>query len=195
LNLQAGQKAIRAIARGEMRTTDCIMATPRGGDTEPTRGSVECVRPAMDTGEVGMMRDAVTVIGETETYRVRHERTTEKLGKVAEKLTVTETPIKETNEHERMTEMKTETQRETQELKEITETREMEQVEGNELNETKDKEHTHVELVRDNEVEHGECFVTQCEQQDSLLKEQREKIRSLEADRDEVSPVGPNEIE
>jgi len=31
--------------------------------------------------------------------------------------------------------------------------------------------------------------------QDGLLKEQREKIRSLEADRDEVSPVGPNEVE
>ena len=37
--------------------------------------------------------------------------------------------------------------------------------------------------------------MTRCEQQDSLLKEQREKIRSLEADRDEVSPVGPNEVE
>ena len=37
--------------------------------------------------------------------------------------------------------------------------------------------------------------MTRCEQQDSLLQEQREKIRSLEADRDEVSPVGPNGVE
>ena len=34
-----------------------------------------------------------------------------------------------------------------------------------------------------------------CEQQDSLLKEQREMLSSLEADRDEVSPIGPNEVE
>ena len=71
----------------------------------------------------------------------------------------------------------------------------MEQVEGNELNETKDKEHTHMELVRGDGVELVKCFVTRCEQQDSLLKEQRETVCSLEADRDEVSPIGPNEVE
>ena len=37
--------------------------------------------------------------------------------------------------------------------------------------------------------------MTRCEQQDSLLQEQREKIRSLEADCDDVSPIGPNEVE
>ena len=30
-----------------------IMAAPHGSDTEPTRGSVECVRTAMETGKVG----------------------------------------------------------------------------------------------------------------------------------------------
>ena len=47
----------------------------------------------------------------------------------------------------------------------------------------------------DKGVELEECLVTQCEQQDGLLEEQGEEIRSLEADRDEVSPVVPNEVE
>ena len=37
--------------------------------------------------------------------------------------------------------------------------------------------------------------MTRCEQQDSLLKEQRETLCSLEADCDEVSPIEPNEVE
>ena len=119
----------------------------------------------METGEVETTSDAATINGEM--CRVRHEGTTEKL-------------------------TETKSQEETEIINEVTETEKS--IEGDELNETKD-EHTHVELVRDNEVEHGECFETRCEQQDSLLKEQREKIRSLEADRDEVSPVGPNEVE
>jgi len=49
--------------------------------------------------------------------------------------------------------------------------------------------------VVDNGVELGECVVFWCEQQDSLLKEQRETLCSLEADRDEVGPVEPNEME
>ena len=52
-----------------------IMAAPCGRDTEPTRGSVECVRPAMDTGKVGT-RNAVTIIRET--CRTRHVKVTEK---------------------------------------------------------------------------------------------------------------------
>ena len=53
----------------------------------------------------------------------------------------------------------------------------------------------HIELGGDNGVELVECVETRCKRQDGLLKEPREKIRSLEADRDEVSPVGPNEVE
>jgi len=34
-----------------------------------------------------------------------------------------------------------------------------------------------------------ECLETRCKGQDGLLQEQRERIRSLEADRDQVSPV------
>ena len=49
--------------------------------------------------------------------------------------------------------------------------------------------------MRDNGGELGECFVTRCEQQDSLLQEQGETLCSLEADSDEVSPVMPNEVE
>ena len=37
--------------------------------------------------------------------------------------------------------------------------------------------------------------MTWCEQQDSLLQEQRETQCPLEADRDEVGPIVPNEIE
>ena len=55
-----------------------------------------------------------------------------------------------------------------------TETRESEEVED-EVNKVID-EHTHIELVGDNEVELGECFVTRCEQQDSLLKKRGETI-------------------
>ena len=125
---------------------------------------MECVRPAMETGKVGA-RDAVTIIGETETCRARHERTTEKLKEVTEKLTVTETRIiKETrgeiNEREGTTEKVTETQREKQDYG------------------TKD-EHTQVELRGDNGVEIGECVMTRCEQQDSLLKEQGETLCPL----------------
>ena len=56
-------------------------------------------------------------------------------------------------------------------------------------------EHTQVEIGGDNEVEHGECFVTRCEHQDSLPREQRERISSLEVDCDQVSPVKPSEVE
>ena len=76
LNLQAGQEAMRTGVRG-------IMAAPRGRATEPTRGSANCVRPAMETGKVEGTSD-VTIDGETETCRVRHEGTTEKLKEVME---------------------------------------------------------------------------------------------------------------
>ena len=82
LSLQAGQEAIRAIARGEMRTMDCKMAAPRGGATEPTRGSANCIRPAMETGEVRTTSDATTIDGET--CRTRHEGTTEEPKEVTE---------------------------------------------------------------------------------------------------------------
>ena len=74
-----GMKGIMAIVRDETRTVEYKMAAPRGGDTEPTRGSVDCVGPAMETGEV-VTRDAVTIIRE-----MRLE--------VMEKLMVTETRV------------------------------------------------------------------------------------------------------
>ena len=40
-----------------------------------------------------------------------------------------------------------------------------------------------------------ECIETQCKRQDGLIKEQREMVSSLEADRDQVSRIGPNEVE
>jgi len=120
-----------------MRTAGEKMAAPRGGATEPTR-SVQCVRPAMETSKVGTTSD---VIIDGEMCKLRHEGMTEKLKEVTE------------------TEKLTETQGETQELKETPETREMDQVEEK-LQEI--DEHTHIELVRDNEVEHEECFVTWC---------------------------------
>ena len=46
-------------------------------------------------------------------------------------------------------------------------------------------------MVRDIEVELVECFETQCEGRINLPQEQGETICSLEADRDEVSPVSP----
>ena len=61
MNLQASMKG--------------IMAAPRGGTTEPR--SANCVRSAMETGKVGTTSDATTIIGETETCRVRHEGMTE----------------------------------------------------------------------------------------------------------------------
>ena len=56
-------------------------------------------------------------------------------------------------------------------------------------------ERTHIKLEGDNEVEHGECIGTQCEGQVNLPQEQRERICSLEAGRDQVSPAGPCEVE
>jgi len=52
-----------------------------------------------------------------------------------------------------------------------------------------------MELARDNEGELGECPVTRCEQQDSLLQEQGETLCSLEADHDQVGPVELCELE
>ena len=69
-----------------------IMAAPHGRDTEPMRGSVDCVGPAMQTGEVTIIRETcwarlvevmekVTVTEreklneETETCRARHVET------------------------------------------------------------------------------------------------------------------------
>ena len=51
-----------------------------------------------------------------------------------------------------------------------------------------------MELARDNESELGECPVTRCEQQDSLLQERGEGICPLEADRDQVGSVAPCEL-
>ena len=56
------------------------------------------------------------------------------------------------------------------------------------------KTNTHMELVRDNEGELGECVVTRCEQQDSLLQERGKGICHLEADGDQVSSVAPCEL-
>jgi len=123
LNLQAGQKAIVAIARRETRTTEHKMAAPRGRDTEPAKGSVDCVGPRMETGEVTIIRKTCWA----------------RLVKVTEKVTVTEREklngVTETCTRHVET-------RETQELKEITETQEIE----GELDETKD-EHTHTHGV------------------------------------------------
>ena len=74
------------------------MAAPRGRGTEPTRGSVDCVGPAKEMGEV-VTRAAVTIIWET---RIE----------VMEKLMVTET--REIKETKGVTE--------TQIIKEVTET-------------------------------------------------------------------------
>ena len=52
-------------------------------------------------------------------------------------------------------------------------------------------EHTHIELGRDNGVELVECLVTRFEHQVNLPQEQGEMVSSLEADRDQMSPVGP----
>ena len=101
LNLQVGQEAMRTGVRG-------IMVAPCGGATEPTR-SVQCVWPAMDTGEVRETSDAITVIGETETCRVRHEGMMEKVKEVTE--------MQELKKLKETTKMKTET-RESEEVEE-----------------------------------------------------------------------------
>ena len=74
----------------------------------------------------------------------------------------------------------------------IKETQELEEVD--ELYEIKE-EHTHIELVGDIGVEHVECIGTQCEGRINLPQERGETVCSLEAGRDEVSPVRPYEVE
>ena len=67
--------------RGEMQSMGLslqagvrgIMAPARGGATKPTR-SVECDRPAMETGKVEGTSDATTIIGESN--KLGHEGTT-----------------------------------------------------------------------------------------------------------------------
>jgi len=162
--LQAG---IMVVACSETQTVECKMGAPRAGANE-LRESVDCVGPAVETGEV-------TIIQETcWTRLVTAERVTvterEKLNGV------TETCTRHVETREIMNE-----------VKELTETREIEETEG-ELDETKD-EHTHMELARDNEGELGECVVARYKQQDSLLQERGEGICPPEADHDQVGPV------
>ena len=57
------KKNIMAVERDETRTMERKMAAPRGG-TNDLRRSVNCVVPAMETGEFGT-RDAVMIIRET----------------------------------------------------------------------------------------------------------------------------------
>ena len=126
----------------------------------------------METGKVEGTSD---VIIDGETCRVKHEGMTEEPKEVTETDKLRETKSQEETEI-------------------INEVMEMEKsIEGDELNEI--DEHTHIELVRDDGVEHGESFMTWCEQRDRLLKEQMETLCSLEADRYEVSPIEPNEVE
>jgi len=137
LDLQAGQKASMAIARDEARTVECRMAAPRGGDSEPTRGSATAVRPAIKTGEV-------VINGETETCKTRHEVTErEKVNGVTETCTrrveTREITREETEVMNEVTEL-TETQRETtKEMEVLPEIREIDRVE-NELNKTEETE-------------------------------------------------------
>ena len=57
------------------------------------------------------------------------------------------------------------------------------------------KTSTHTEVVEDNGGELAECFVTRCEQLDSLLRERGEGVCPLEADRDQADPVVPSGVE
>ena len=49
-NMQSLQAGIMAFACNETRTTELKMAVPRAGANE-LRGSVDCVGPAVETGE------------------------------------------------------------------------------------------------------------------------------------------------
>jgi len=169
LNLQAGIKGIMAPARGE---------------TTESRRSMEVCRPAMETGKAGTTRDATIIDGET--CGMGHEGTMYGLKEV----TGTQ-KIKETKEE--TAEMKS--QELTEMINEVTETQKSK--EGDELYETKWEidEHTQVEIVRDNGVELVECVGTQCEHRINLPQERGETVCSLEADCDQVGPVGPYEVE
>ena len=54
---------------------------------------------------------------------------------------------------------------------------------------------THTEVVEDHEGELADWLETRCRQLDSLLREQRETLFSLEADLDQVGSVVPCEVE
>ena len=57
------------------------------------------------------------------------------------------------------------------------------------------KTHTHTEVVKDNEGELAQRVETRCRQLGGLPRERRETLCSLEADRDQVGPVVPCEVE
>ena len=89
-----------------------------------------------------------------------------------------------------------ETCRTRHEVTELAETREMGTIEERLHDKDGVKgEHTHIEVVEDHEGELADCFVTRCEQLDSLLQERRETLFSLEADRDQVSSVELSGVE
>ena len=137
---------------------------------------MDCVGPAMEAGEDKLIR---------ETCRTRHVEVT-----TTEKVTVTE---REKLKEVTTAEIIIETREVMNEVTELAETREIEETRS-EVTETKD-EHTPTELAEDDEGELAKCLVTRCEQLDSLHRERRETLCSLEADRDQVSSVVSSELE
>ena len=71
---------------------------------------------------------------------------------------------------------------------------EIEQVKD-ELNKVRDEQAQMQGKVNDIKTELVECIETRCKRQDVLLQKQRESISSLEVDCDQVTPVGPCEVE
>jgi len=133
--------------RGEMQRVGqclqgCFMAAPSGSTTEPTRGSVDCVGPAVEDKLIrGTCRTRHVEVTTTETLTVTER---EKLNGVTETCTrhveTREITREETEVTSEVTEL-AETRRETQELEVLTEITETREIEG-ELDEVEDA-HTH----------------------------------------------------
>ena len=132
-------------------------------------GSATAVRPAVEAGEDRVIR---------ETCWARRVKVTETVTKGGKLIGVTESCTSETR----------------REVTELTETREIEKrLHGKDG--VKEDAHTHTEVVEDNGGELAERVETRCGQRDSLLRERRETLCSLEADHDQVCSVVPCEVE
>jgi len=95
LNLQARQVAMRTGVRG-------IMAAPRGGATEPTKGSANCVWPAMETDKVGVtekLKQVTEKLTESGMQKIKETKGQEVTGTINEVIELTETQ-RETQDYE-----------------------------------------------------------------------------------------------
>ena len=218
LDIQAGQGALKK----ELQEAKGKMAKEIGmirGEVNELKGSVKGVWSAMEVGKKDVTGEIITVGQEVDKLgqgmkkvkegqdqlrretkkeleavkkecKTRHEEMTEMVKEMGRKAEIEtqgmgvrlDRHIKETEEEVKLVKGGlVETQGEVEKVKD-------------DLEKAKDVQARMEGKVEDMKVELVDCVETRCRRQDGLLMEQGERIRSLEADRNQVGPVSLNEV-